>query len=95
MRDHFYKNECAKRVKASWAQLASGAKLGVDLKQLGFRLWDFQADFLLVKPPKVNAEQIYLALKQWGILVRYFKQPGLEDKLCMTVGTDERSSGAG
>jgi histidinol-phosphate aminotransferase len=63
----------------------------VDLKQLGFRLWDFQANFLLVQSPKVNAEQIYLPHKQWGILVRYFKQPGLEDKFCITVGTDEQN----
>jgi histidinol-phosphate aminotransferase len=35
----------------------------------------------LAQPPKANAEQIYLVLKEWEILVRYFKQPGLEDKL--------------
>ncbi|HEY9853542.1 MAG TPA: histidinol-phosphate transaminase [Leptolyngbyaceae cyanobacterium] len=85
MRDRTYKNECAEKVKAS------RAKLAVDLKQLGFQLWDSQTNFYLAQPPKGNAEEIYLALKERGILVRYFKQPGLEDKLRITVGTDEQN----
>jgi len=39
-----------------------------------------------------DAERIYLALKAKGILVRYFKQPRLEDKLRITVGTEEENS---
>ncbi|MBW4574278.1 MAG: histidinol-phosphate transaminase [Aphanothece sp. CMT-3BRIN-NPC111] len=85
MRDQSYKNECAEKVKASRARLA------VELKQLGFRLWNSQGNFFLTQPPKGNAEQIYLALKERGILVRYFKQPGLEDKLRITVGTEEQN----
>jgi histidinol-phosphate aminotransferase len=85
MRDQDYKNACAEKVKTS------RAKLMLDLKQLGFQLWDSQANFLLTQPPKGNAEQIYLALKERGILVRYFNQPGLDDKLRITVGTEEQN----
>jgi histidinol-phosphate aminotransferase len=85
MRDQDYKKACAEKVKASRTALMA------DLKQLGFRLWDSQANFLLAKPPKSNAEQIYLALKERGILVRYFKQPGLDDKLRITVGTEAQN----
>lgn len=85
MRDQAYKNACADRIKAS------RTKLRIDLKQLGFQLRDSQGNFLLARPPQGNAEQIYLALKQRGILVRYFKQPGLDDKLRITVGTDEQN----
>lgn len=85
MRDQAYKNECAVKVKASRASLA------IALKQLGFRLWDSQANFLLAQPLQGNAEQIYLALKEQGILVRYFRQAGLSDKLRITVGTDEQN----
>ncbi|NJR65593.1 MAG: histidinol-phosphate transaminase [Leptolyngbyaceae cyanobacterium CRU_2_3] len=84
MRDQAYKNECAEKVKAS------RAKLAIDLKQLGCRIWDSQTNFLLAQPPG-SAEQIYLGLKEWGILVRYFKQPGLEDKLRITIGTDAQN----
>ncbi|MGF1498182.1 MAG: histidinol-phosphate transaminase [Elainellaceae cyanobacterium] len=85
MRDQTYKNECANRVKASRTKLAQ------ELKQLGFQVPDSQANFLFVTPPQGNAEAIYLALKERGILVRYFKQPRLADKLRITVGTDDQN----
>ena len=85
MRDQEYKNSCAERVKAS------RAKLAIDLKQLGFRVPDSQTNFLFVTSPKGHAEAIYLGLKERGILVRYFNQPGLDDKLRITVGTEEQN----
>jgi histidinol-phosphate aminotransferase len=85
MRDQRYKNECTEQIKAS------RVKLAIDLQQLGFQLWPSQANFLLAQPPQNNAEQIYLALKQQGILVRYFQQFRLDDKLRITVGTDQQN----
>jgi histidinol-phosphate/aromatic aminotransferase/cobyric acid decarboxylase-like protein len=41
--------------------------------------------------PSGNAEYLYEMLKQRGILVRYFKQPRLADKLRITVGTPEQN----
>ena len=35
---------------------------------------------------------MYQALKAGGVLVRYFKQPALDDKLRITVGTDEQNA---
>ena len=37
------------------------------------------------------AAQIYLALKDVGILVRYFDTPMLDDKLRITVGTEDQN----
>ena len=85
MRDQSYKNACAEKVKTS------RAKLTIDLKNLGFTVLNSQGNFLLATPTGANAEQLYLGLKARGILVRYFKQPGLEDKLRITVGTDEQN----
>jgi histidinol-phosphate aminotransferase len=85
MRDQAYKVACAEKVKASRSRLAA------DLKQLKFQLWDSQTNFLLTRPPQGNAEYLYQALKARGILVRYFQQPGLDDKLRITVGTDEQN----
>jgi len=85
MRDQTYKNACAEKVKVSRSSLL------IDLKNLGFQVWESQANFLLTQPPRDNAEQIYLALKERGILVRYFNQSGLSDKLRITVGTDEQN----
>lgn len=85
MRDQAYKNACAEKVKASRTQLTA------NLKNLGFTVLNSQGNFVLATPPQDNAEALYLALKERGILVRYFKQPGLADKLRITVGTDEQN----
>jgi histidinol-phosphate aminotransferase len=85
MLDQAYKNACADKVKIS------RTKLTVDLKNLGWRVLDSQGNFVLATPLQVDAESLYLGLKELGILVRYYKQAGLEDKLRITVGTDEQN----
>lgn len=83
--DQEYKIANAQKIKVSRAKLAD------DLKQLGFWVLPSQANFLFVQPPNNNAEYLYQTLKQQGILLRYFKQPRLDDKLRITVGTDEQN----
>lgn len=85
MRDQAYKNACADKVKVS------RAKLSLALKKLGFAVRDSQGNFLLATPPMSQAEYLYLGLKEQGILVRYFNQPGLNDKLRITVGNEEQN----
>ncbi|MBE9047510.1 histidinol-phosphate transaminase [Pleurocapsales cyanobacterium LEGE 10410] len=85
MYDQEYKNVCAEKVKRSRTKLAT------DLSQIGFKVRDSQGNFLLVTPPDNQAAAIYQALKQQNILVRYFNLPGLDDKLRITVGTDEQN----
>lgn len=85
MQDQSYKNACVEKIKKSREKLAA------ELRKLKLRVWDSQTNFLLVQPPRNNAEDIYLKLKAQGILIRYFKQPGLENKLRITVGTDEQN----
>jgi len=84
--DQSYKNDNAGRV------VASRKKLSDALAEMGFRVWPSQSNFLLVRPPKGDAERLYFSLKQEGILVRYFRQPRLEDKLRITVGTDDENA---
>ena len=83
--DREYKNICAEKVRRS------RQKLAVSLRQIGFKVRDSQGNFLLVTPPDNKAAAIYRALKQQNILVRYFNLPGLDDKLRITVGTDEQN----
>ncbi len=84
--DQPHKIANAEKVKASRAKLAG------ELEQLGFRVWPSESNFLLARPPAGDAERIYETLKDQGILVRYFKQPALDDKLRITVGTDEQDA---
>ena len=85
MYDQEYKKNCAEKVKRS------RTKLTLDLKNLDFKVLESHGNFILATPPKSNAEEIYLKLKEAGILVRYFNQVGLADKLRITVGTDEQN----
>ena len=85
MKDQDYKNACGSKVKRSRSELAT------DLRQIGFKVRDSQGNFLLVTPPNNQAAAIYQALKEQNILVRYFNLPGLDDKLRITVGTQEQN----
>ena len=85
IRDQNYKNECAEKVKASRATLAS------KLRRLGFQVTDSQTNFLFVVPPNANAAALYQGLKEQDILVRYFNHSGMENKLRITVGTEEQN----
>ena len=82
--DQNHKNSNVQKIIASRRQMTN------ELEQLGFHVWLSQTNFLLVKP-SVNAEFLYKNLKQKGILVRYFKQPQLTDKLRITIGTPEQN----
>ena len=82
--DQNHKNINVQKIIASRLQMTN------ELKQLGFHVLSSQANFLLVKPT-VDAEFLYKKLKQKGILVRYFKQPQLTDKLRITIGTPEQN----
>jgi histidinol-phosphate aminotransferase len=86
MGDQAHKNANAEKVKAS------RAKLSADLAKLGFRVWPSQSNFLLAAPPGGDAARLYQGLKARGILVRYFNEPRLDDKLRITVGTDEQDA---
>ncbi|MCD6304032.1 MAG: histidinol-phosphate transaminase [Planctomycetes bacterium] len=83
--DQDYHARCVEKVRASRARLAA------ELEGMGFRVWPSQANFLRCRPPAGRAETLYQTLKRRGILVRYFKQPRLADKLRITVGTDEQN----
>ena len=83
--DQDHKTANADKIKAS------RAKLAVSFKELGFDVWPSQTNFLLVRSPNGDAERIYQTLKVQGILIRYFNQPRLQDKLRITVGTEEQN----
>ena len=70
-----------------WARVrANRQQLQRDLDALGLSSLDSQTNFLLVDVP--NAEDVYLALKERNILVRYFSAPRLSDKLRISVGSE-------
>lgn len=61
-----------------------------ELTKLGFTMPESSANFVFAKPPKcIDAETLYKNLKAKGILVRYFKTPGINDHLRISIGTQD------
>ena len=64
--------------------------LTAQLDALGFTTLPSSTNFVFTKHPAISGEQLYLALKQRNILVRYFDAPRISDFCRITVGTKEQ-----
>jgi len=62
-------------------------RLSRELKTMGFDLPDSQTNFVLARCVGIGAKDVFDALVERNIFVRYFALPGLEDKLRITIGT--------
>ena len=60
------------------------------LKKLGFYVTDSCANFIFAKHETIPGGQIYLKLRQHGILVRHFDAPRIADFNRITVGDEEQ-----
>ncbi len=61
-----------------------------ELKKLGFEMTDSLTNFIFAKHKAVGGKEIYLKLKEKGILVRHFDKEKLKDYNRITVGTKEQ-----
>ncbi len=59
------------------------------LHKLGFDFPDSKANFIFARHKEIAAEDIFAALKQRNIYVRYFKKPRIDNYLRITIGTQE------
>lgn len=62
---------------------------GERLKRLGFTCLPSSANFLFATHERVGAREIFEALKEEQIFVRYFNLPRIDNYLRITIGTDE------
>ncbi len=85
MSDQGWMKDNAGKIKASREKLAKA------LEKMKFKLWPSQANFILTRPPTGDARYLYYELRDRGILVRYWDRPRLDDKIRITVGTEEEN----
>ena len=84
MEDEAYFNRCTKAVADTRDRMAEA------LKQMGFTVTDSKANFLFAESGRIPGKELYLKLKERGILVRHFDKPRLENRLRITVGSDQQ-----
>jgi len=79
--------------RSTWENIKSErARISAELTQMGWTVLPSQANFVLAGVPSGRGKEMYLGLKQQGILVRHFDQPGLHDKLRITIGQSNENN---
>ena len=61
-----------------------------ELEKLGFSVLPSAANFVFAKNPAIDGKELYLRLKEAGILVRYFDKPRLREYNRITIGSREQ-----
>lgn len=87
MKDVEYFDSCRQKI------MDTRVKTTTELESLGFEVLPSSANFVFAKPPShSSAQDLYLLLKEKGVLVRYFNKPRVADFLRISIGTDEEMS---
>ena len=60
------------------------------LRELGFEFADSKANFIFATHKSVSAKELFEALREEGIIVRYFNKPRIDNYLRISIGTDEQ-----
>jgi histidinol-phosphate aminotransferase len=60
-----------------------------ELASLGFTFPDSSSNFIFAKHNKIDAKELFIALKENNIFVRHFDAPKIKDYLRITVGTEK------
>lgn len=69
--------------------LATREKFVNDLRERDFYVTDSSANFVFVSHKTIRAEELFKRLRQAGILVRYFRDPLIDNYLRISIGKDE------
>lgn len=84
LEDKAYFTECVQKV------IATRERSKQRLAKLGFSFGDSKANFIFASHHSVPAKELFEALKEAGIYVRYFEKPRIENYLRISIGTDEQ-----
>lgn len=61
-----------------------------ELQKLGFTMTCSKSNFIFAKSDKIGGKDLYLSLKEKGVLIRHFETPLLKDYNRITVGSKEQ-----
>lgn len=83
IRDTAYLEETVQKVINTRERTAAG------LAAMGFKVIPSKTNFVFISHPSIHAAELFGQLREKGILVRYFKEPRIDNYLRVTVGTDD------
>lgn len=78
-----YFEECRQKV------IATRQRIQQQLVELGWACTQSSANFLFAKHPSIAGQNVYIRLRQQGILVRWFNLPRIQNWLRISIGTDD------
>jgi histidinol-phosphate aminotransferase len=84
IKDREYFRQTVEKVKQERKRLTE------QLRELGFELPESSSNFVFAEHKTCKAKEIYDKLVQRKIYVRYWEQPGIENKLRISVGTPQQ-----
>lgn len=81
--EEYYKKNCEEIIRVrGWAR--------EKLLNLGFEVIPSQANFLFVQHPEIAGRELYIRLREEGVLVRHFDKPRIENYNRITIGKEEQ-----
>lgn len=69
--------------------MATRQRATEELEALGFDVIPSASNFIFAKPAGMKAADLFQALREKGVLVRYFNKPRIDDRLRISIGTEE------
>lgn len=83
LRDVRYFDKCRRAV------IGTREKTAEALRRRGWDVLPSAANFLFAAHPSLSGEDVYRRLRENGILVRFFNQPGIDNRVRISIGTPE------
>ena len=80
--DQKYYDGCVRKI------VSTRERIKKELVKLGFSILDTQTNLIFAKTDKVYGKDLYLTLKERGILIRYFPGERTGEYIRITIGTD-------
>lgn len=59
------------------------------LRFIGCKVMDSSANFIFMSHPQIAAKDLFMMLRERGVLVRYFNKPRIDNYLRVSIGTEE------
>ncbi len=82
LRDEEWLQHCTGRV------IETRTRVVAELKEMGFEVLPSAANFLFVRHARQAAGELFAALRERQIIVRYFNKPRVDEFLRISIGTD-------